>query len=137
MKEVKKLIYSEEEFFEIINKFDETKDYIRTIQKAVSEMRKKKFNKPLEIVINDNLISVFNNASNVHTIFGCRISFDNLPNDISFVIREDNKLSYYEMEFRWEYFKHYLMDKYHETQNTIFLTLVTKMNEFEVGDFNG
>lgn len=137
MIEDKKLILSDDDFYEAINKIDETKDYIGTIQKAIFEMRKKNIYKSLEIVINDNLISVFNNASNVHTILGCRVSFDNLPNDISFVIREDNKLSYYEMEFRWETFKHYLMYKYHETQNTIFLTLITKMNEFEVGDFNG
>ncbi len=52
----------------------------------------------LEVVLNDNLIEVKDKITNFRTIFGARISYDNLSKDISFIVKKDNKPTYERLE---------------------------------------
>ena len=68
------------------------------LEEAIVRMRNEYLINRLEVVLNDNLIEVKDKITNCRTLFGARISYDNLPKDISFVIREDNKPTYEQLE---------------------------------------
>lgn len=91
---------TEEDVQNAINGMSMLDNYMEQIYKSIEEMRNKYFAENLEVVINKNLIDVFDIKQRKHTIFGCKVSFDNLPKDISFIVREDYKPSYEVLENR-------------------------------------
>ena len=72
--------------------------YMEDIKQAIEKMQNNYDVTNIEIVLNKNLISVFDKIKNIRALFGCRVSFDNLDKDISFIVREDTKPSYEELE---------------------------------------
>lgn len=70
------------------------------IHEAIDKMRLHTLSDRFEIVLNNNLIESKEKLTNFRTILGCRISYDNLDKNISFIVKEDNKPSYEELEKR-------------------------------------
>lgn len=70
------------------------------IQKAVDKLKLLTLKDKFEVVLNNNLIECKEKLTNFRTILGCRISYENLDRNISFLVREDNKPSYEELEER-------------------------------------
>ena len=68
------------------------------VQKAINELREKQVYGNLEVILNNNLISVKDKISNYRTIFGCRVSYEDLERNISFIVKEDTKLTYEQLE---------------------------------------
>lgn len=68
------------------------------IYEAIRKMQYYTLKDRFEIVLNNNLIECKENITNYRTILGCRISYDNLDKNISFIVKEDLKPSYDELE---------------------------------------
>lgn len=83
-----------------IEDIKENSDLIGNIHEAIHQMSLATMKDRFEIILNNNLIEFKEKATNYRTIFGCRISYDNLPENVSFIVREDTKPSYEENEKR-------------------------------------
>lgn len=83
-----------------IDDIEESKELFGNIQEAIHKMNLYTMKDRFEIVLNNNLIESKEKSTNYRTIFGCRISYDNLPKDVSFIVREDVKPSYETLEDR-------------------------------------
>lgn len=70
------------------------------INEAIEKMKKATLKDRFEVVLNNNLIETKDKYTGFRTILGCRITYDNLDKNISFVVREDNKPTYEELEYR-------------------------------------
>ena len=70
------------------------------INEAIEKMKKATLKDRFEVVLNNNLIEAKDKYTGFRTILGCRISYDNLDKNISFIVREDNKPTYEELESR-------------------------------------
>lgn len=81
-----------------IDDIEPNDNILGALEEAIVRMRNGYLINRLEVVLNDNLIEVKDKITNCRTLFGVRISYDNLPKDISFVIREDNKPTYEQLE---------------------------------------
>ena len=81
-----------------IDDIESNDNILGALEEAIVRMRNEYLINRLEVVLNDNLIEVKDKITNCRTLFGARISYDNLPKDISFVIREDNKPTYEQLE---------------------------------------
>lgn len=68
------------------------------INEAVEKLKIATSKDRFEVVLNNNLIEAKDKYTGFRTILGCRISYDNLDKNISFVVRKDNKPSYEELE---------------------------------------
>jgi hypothetical protein len=53
-----------------------------------------------EVILNNNLIESKQKLTGFKTILGCRISYDNLDKNISFIVREDTEPTYEELARR-------------------------------------
>ncbi len=86
---------------EFIINIDDVKlndDIFGTLEEAIYKMKKEDLINRLEVILNDNLIEVKDKITNCRTIFGARISYDNLSEDISFILKKDNKPTYEQLE---------------------------------------
>ncbi len=81
-----------------IDDIEPNDDILGALEETIVRMRNEYLINRLEVVLNDNLIEAKDKITNCRTLFGARISYDNLPKDISFVIREDNKPTYEQLE---------------------------------------
>ena len=81
-----------------IDDIEPNDNILGALEEAIVRMRNEYLINRLEVVLNDNLIEVKDKITNCRTLYGARISYDNLPKDISFVIREDNKPTYEQLE---------------------------------------
>jgi hypothetical protein len=81
-----------------IDDIEPNDNILGALEEAIVRMRNEYLINRLEVVLNDNLIEVKDKITNCRTLLGARISYDNLPKDISFVIREDNKPTYEQLE---------------------------------------
>lgn len=77
-----------------------TNEFYNNLQDAIEELRKYTLKDRFEVVLNNNLIKCKENKTNFRTILGCRVSYDNLDRNISFIVREDTKPTYEELEER-------------------------------------
>lgn len=77
-----------------------SENLLDNIHEAINKMKLHTLSDKFEIVLNNNLIEAKEKLTNFRTILGCRISYDNLDKNISFIIKEDNKPSYEELEKR-------------------------------------
>ena len=68
------------------------------INEAVEKMRVATLKDRFEVVLNNNLIEAKDKYTGFRTILGCRISYDNLDKNVSFIVREDTKPTYEELE---------------------------------------
>ena len=90
-RELKEFNINLEDIKESNNLFDD-------LHEAIEKMRLHTLSDRFEVVLNNNLIESKEKLTNFRTILGCRISYDNLDKNISFIVREDNKPSYEELE---------------------------------------
>lgn len=70
------------------------------INEAIEKLKLKTLADRFEVVLNNNLIETKEKLTNYRTIFGCRITYDNLDKNISFIVREDTKPTYEKLEQR-------------------------------------
>ena len=68
------------------------------INEAVEKMKVATLKNRFEVVLNNNLIETKDKYTGFRTILGCRVSYDNLDKNVSFIVREDTKPSYEELE---------------------------------------
>ena len=68
------------------------------INEAVEKVKKATLKDRFEVVLNNNLIKVKDKYTGFRTILGCRISYDDLDKNISFIVKEDNKPTYEKLE---------------------------------------
>ena len=68
------------------------------IDEAIQKMKMATLKDRFEVVLNSNLIEFKEKFTNFRTVLGCRVSYDNLNKDISFIVREDTKPSYEKLE---------------------------------------
>lgn len=83
-----------------IDDIEPSKDIFGAIDRAVMKMRHDYLLNRLEVILNDNLIESKDKLTNYRTILGCRVSYDDLPKEVSFIAREDTKPTYDELEKR-------------------------------------
>ena len=81
-----------------IDEVKPSEDLFDNIREAIDKMRLATFKNNFEVVLNNNLIECKEIKTQFRTILGCRISYDNLDKNISFIVREDTKPSYEELE---------------------------------------
>lgn len=89
-----------EQFNINIDDIKQNNDLYDNIHEAINRMNLYTLSNRYEIILNNNLIETKEIKTGMRTIFGCRISYDNLPKDISFIIREDKEPSYEELQKR-------------------------------------
>lgn len=68
------------------------------INEAVEKMRVATAKDRFEVVLNNNLIETKDKYTGFRTILGCRVSYYNLDKNVSFIVREDTKPTYEELE---------------------------------------
>jgi len=68
------------------------------INEAVEKMKLATLKDRFEVVLNNNLIETKDKYTGFRTILGCRVSYDNLDKNVSFIVREDIKPTYEELE---------------------------------------
>ena len=90
---------------ETLNIFDIDLDLIKEsdglfnqIHEAINEMKDDTLKDKFEVILNNNLIKTKEIKTNYRTICGCRISYDDLEKSISFIVREDDKPTYEQLE---------------------------------------
>lgn len=76
----------------------EDNNLFNNIQEAIDKLRMHTLADRFEVVLNNNLIETKEKLTNYRTILGCRISYDNLDKNVSFIVREDTKPSYEKLE---------------------------------------
>lgn len=72
--------------------------FFEVLQEAIAKMREETLLKNLEVVLNNNLIEAIYKPTNYRTILGCRVSFADLEESVSFIVRPDDKPSYEKLE---------------------------------------
>lgn len=88
-----------------INDIKESEDLLINVSEAIDKMKQNYVAERFEVVLNNNLLECKDKYTNFKTILGCRISYDNLDKNISFIVREDKKPTYEELEQEIEYWK--------------------------------
>jgi hypothetical protein len=68
--------------------------FSEALQEAIAKMREETLLKNLEVVLNNNLIEARYKPTNYRTILGCRVSYADLEESVSFIVRPDEKPSY-------------------------------------------
>ena len=68
--------------------------FFEVLQEAIVKMREETLSKNLEVVLNNNLIKAIYKPTNYRTILGCRVSYADLEESVSFIVRPDEKPSY-------------------------------------------
>lgn len=82
-----------------------SEDFFDNLSEAIKKMRLVTFKNDFEVVLNNNLIEFKEIKTQFKTILGCRISYKNLNRNISFIVREDIKPSYEELEQQFNKFE--------------------------------
>lgn len=80
------------------------------ISEAIHQMSLHAMKDRFEVILNNNLIENKEKLTNYKTIFGCRISYQDLDKNISFIVREDTKPTYEQLEQELERYKN-IIDK--------------------------
>ena len=88
-----------------INTIKESNDLINNISEAIHQMSLATMKDRFEVILNNNLIEFKEKLTNYRTVFGCRISYDNLPKDVSFIVREDMEPSYEHLKQELDQYK--------------------------------
>lgn len=81
-----------------LDTIEEDKELFTNIQKAIEKLNDIEMANKYEVVLNNNLIEVKDKYTNFRTILGCRVSYDNLDKNVSFIVRADTKPSYENLE---------------------------------------
>lgn len=68
------------------------------ISEAIHQMSLHTMKDRFEVILNNNLIESKEKLTNYRTIFGCRISYQDLDKNISFIVREDTKPTYEQLQ---------------------------------------
>lgn len=101
----------------------ENNNLFDNIQKAIDELRIHTLSDRFEVILNNNLLEVKEKMTNYRTILGCRITYDNLDKNVSFIVREDTQPSYEELQNR--------IDKAIEYTNKFINFKTSRIDEWE------
>ena len=72
--------------------------FFEVLQEAIDKMREETLSKNFEVVLNNNLVEVRDKNTNYKITLGCRVSYADLEESISFIVRPDEKPSYEYLE---------------------------------------
>ena len=81
-----------------INSIEPNDDFMEELNKAIETLREETLKNRFEVILNKNLIKVREIETNHRTILGCRISYECLDKNISFILKLDNKPTYEQLE---------------------------------------
>ena len=70
-----------------LKQVQETDNFMDNLQKAIDKFAQNGYYGNLEVVLNENLIEVKNRIGKMDTIFGCKVSFQELEECVSFIVR--------------------------------------------------
>lgn len=94
-----KIFINEMKAFNInVDDIEPSENLFGAIYKAIIKMKYEYFADRLEVILNTNLIDIKDKLTNYHTIFGCKISYDDLPTDVSFIVKPTQELTYEELQ---------------------------------------
>ena len=134
---------------EVLKKFDidienipVNDDLFDNIQKAIDELRENQVYGNLEVILNNNLINAKDKLNNYRTILGCRVSYEDLERNISFIVKEDSEPTYEQLQNNWNELKEYCLNEqipeeydeynsYIEFSNSVYENILNKMQELE------
>lgn len=102
-----------------IDDIQENNNLFDNISEAIYKMSLVTMKDRFEIILNNNLIETKEKATNYRTIFGCRISYENLDKNISFIVREDTEPSYKELQHQLDQYKNNWEELKNYTNNVI------------------
>jgi len=75
-----------------LSDIEETSDYMSLLDKAIERMVMYYDREMLEVVINEGLVDVhLRLTGDLIAVCGCKVRFDNLPRDVSFVVKLKDK----------------------------------------------
>ena len=95
----KKVFIEEMKHFNIsVDDIKPSDDLFGAIEKTIIKMQHEYYVDRLEVILNNNLIEAKDKITNFRTILGCRVSYDDLADSISFIVRQDTKPSYEKLE---------------------------------------
>ena len=117
----------------IIEDIKENNNLFNNIQEAIDKLRIHTLADRFEVVLNNNLIETKDKYTGFRTILGCRVSYDDLDKNVSFIVREDTKPTYEELEDNWDKLKEWLENNWIESQDIWFVKIINKMQEIEQG----
>jgi hypothetical protein len=86
------------------------------INEAIEKMKKYTLKDRFEVVLNNNLIETKDKYTGFRAILGCKITYDNLDRNISFIVREDNEPTYEELQDRIDKAIEYIEKQIHRNQ---------------------
>ena len=129
-----------EEFKKYVDKMNESisnKNILDTLEETIIKMKNEYLIDRLEVVLNNNLIEVKDKITNYRTILGCKISYNDLPKEISFIVRQDNDPTYEQLQQEnkqlkdnWNKLKEWL-NNFHKSIEFAQWEIVNKMQELE------
>lgn len=122
-----------EEFDIKLEDIEENVYLFNNINEAVEKLKVATLKDRFEVVLNNNLIETKDKYTGFRTILGCRISYDDLDKNVSFIVREDTKPTYEELEDNWDKLKEWLESNWEESQDIWFVKIINKMQELEQG----
>lgn len=71
-----------------LSDIEETSDYMTLLDKAIARMTMYYDREMLEVVINEGLVDVhLRLTGDLISVCGCKVRFDNLPRDVSFMVK--------------------------------------------------
>lgn len=81
-----------------VNEIEQNNDLFGNIREAINKMQRETMKDRFEVVLNNNLIECKEKMTNYITILGCRVSYQDLEESISFIVKEDDKPTYEQLE---------------------------------------
>lgn len=70
-----------------LDEVKEANDFTDRLQEAIDKMQEHGYYENLEVILNENLIQIKEKYHDVKTIFGCKISYEQLEENISFIVK--------------------------------------------------
>ena len=120
------------EYFDIVaENIENNSNLFEKLNEAINEMKTYTLKDKFEVVLNNNLIEIKEKLSGFKTILGCRISYEDLDKNISFIVREDNKPSYEELEQENKELNDYIVKQHLDHPETLLYGLNNAMERFE------
>ena len=102
------------------------------LEKTIHKMKNEYLVHRLEVVLNNNLIETRVKKTNYRTILGCRVSYDDLPKDVSFIVRPDEKPSYEILQQENKQLKHILDELEEQCKECKHCMIYERLKKYEV-----
>lgn len=70
-----------------LSDIEDTGKLFENIQEAIDTMREHNYQGELEVILNNNLVITKNRIGKIDTIFGCKVSFEDLEECVSLIVK--------------------------------------------------